>query len=136
MPNVEIPDKNWHMVDPPDVVHLDRPFAAVEADERLVGLAPLRERIVLFLAVLAAVVAVACSRCDWACSRCDWIVMKPHGDIAVQQADLIVTSTLLMLLIIVPVIALTLFTALREQLGLRLVPARGHARLPAGRHRA
>lgn len=42
---------------------------------------------------------------------CDWIVMKPHGDIAVQQADLIVTSTLLMLLIIVPVIALTLFFA-------------------------
>lgn len=44
-------------------------------------------------------------------SGCDWIVMKPHGDIAVQQADLIVTSTLLMLLIIVPVIALTLFFA-------------------------
>ncbi|MBC5782025.1 ubiquinol oxidase subunit II [Ramlibacter sp. USB13] len=39
------------------------------------------------------------------------IVMKPHGDIAVQQAQLIVTSTFLMLLIIVPVIALTLFFA-------------------------
>jgi cytochrome o ubiquinol oxidase subunit II len=40
-------------------------------------------------------------------------VMKPHGDIAVQQAQLIVTSTFLMLLIIVPVIALTLFFAYR-----------------------
>ena len=39
--------------------------------------------------------------------------MKPHGDIAQQQANLIVTSTLLMLLIIVPVIALTLFFAFR-----------------------
>ncbi|WP_414708764.1 ubiquinol oxidase subunit II [Ramlibacter sp.] len=39
--------------------------------------------------------------------------MKPHGDIAVQQAQLIVTSTFLMLLIIVPVIALTLFFAFR-----------------------
>jgi cytochrome o ubiquinol oxidase subunit 2 len=41
------------------------------------------------------------------------IVMKPHGDIAVQQANLIVTSTFLMLLIIVPVIALTLFFAFK-----------------------
>jgi cytochrome o ubiquinol oxidase subunit 2 len=46
-------------------------------------------------------------------SGCNAIVMKPHGDIAVQQAQLIVTSTLLMLLIIVPVIALTLFFAFR-----------------------
>lgn len=44
---------------------------------------------------------------------CDTVVMKPHGDIAAQQAQLIVTSTLLMLLIIVPVIALTLFFAWR-----------------------
>ncbi len=41
------------------------------------------------------------------------IVMNPHGDVAVQQAQLIVTSTLLMLLIIVPVIAATLFFAFR-----------------------
>jgi cytochrome o ubiquinol oxidase subunit 2 len=46
-------------------------------------------------------------------SGCNTIVMKPHGDIAAQQAQLIVTSTLLMLLIIVPVIALTLFFAYR-----------------------
>ncbi len=50
---------------------------------------------------------------SFALSGCDWIVMKPHGDIAQQQANLIVTSTLLMLLIIVPVIALTLFFAFR-----------------------
>jgi cytochrome o ubiquinol oxidase subunit 2 len=55
------------------------------------------------LAVLASV----------ALCGCDWVVMKPHGDIAQQQAQLIVTSTLLMLLIIVPVIALTLFFAYR-----------------------
>ncbi|HEY0954639.1 MAG TPA: ubiquinol oxidase subunit II [Roseateles sp.] len=48
-----------------------------------------------------------------ALSGCNGIVMKPHGDIAQQQADLIVTSTLLMLIIIVPVIALTLFFAFR-----------------------
>jgi len=44
---------------------------------------------------------------------CNMIVMKPHGDVAVQQAQLIVVSTFLMLLIIVPVIALTLFFAYR-----------------------
>ncbi|MEC5398017.1 ubiquinol oxidase subunit II [Uliginosibacterium sp. H1] len=44
---------------------------------------------------------------------CDMVVMNPSGDIAAQQADLIVTSTLLMLLIIVPVIALTLLFAWR-----------------------
>jgi cytochrome o ubiquinol oxidase subunit 2 len=48
-----------------------------------------------------------------ALSGCSGIVMKPHGDIAQQQADLIVTSTLLMLLIIVPVIFLTLYFAYR-----------------------
>ena len=48
-----------------------------------------------------------------ALSGCNFVVMKPHGDIAQQQADLIVTSTALMLLIIVPVIAMTLFFAWR-----------------------
>jgi cytochrome o ubiquinol oxidase subunit 2 len=37
--------------------------------------------------------------------------MNPSGDIAVQQRDLIITSTVLMLLIIVPVIALTFLFA-------------------------
>ena len=44
---------------------------------------------------------------------CNTIVMNPSGDIAVQQAHLVVVSTLLMLLIIVPVIVLTLFFAWR-----------------------
>ena len=44
---------------------------------------------------------------------CDWVVMKPSGDIASQQADLIRFATWLMLLIIVPVIGLTLFFAWR-----------------------
>lgn len=42
---------------------------------------------------------------------CDWVVMNPSGDIAAQQRDLIILATVLMLLIIVPVIALTLFFA-------------------------
>ena len=41
------------------------------------------------------------------------VVMNPSGDIAKQQAQLVVTSTLLMLLIIVPVIVLTLLFAWR-----------------------
>ncbi|MEI2302283.1 ubiquinol oxidase subunit II [Ensifer sp. MJa1] len=41
------------------------------------------------------------------------VVMSPSGDIAAQQRDLIVVSTVLMLLIIVPVIFLTLFFAWR-----------------------
>ena len=44
-------------------------------------------------------------------SGCNLVVMNPSGDIAIQQRDLIITSTVLMLLIIVPVIALTLFFA-------------------------
>jgi len=44
---------------------------------------------------------------------CNAVVMKPHGDIAQQQANLIVTATLLMSLIIVPVMALTLYFAYR-----------------------
>lgn len=44
---------------------------------------------------------------------CDWVVLKPHGDVAAQQAQLLVQSTLLMLLIIVPVIVATLFFAFK-----------------------
>ncbi len=44
---------------------------------------------------------------------CDMVVMAPSGDIAAQQRDLIVISTILMLLIIVPVIFLTLLFAWR-----------------------
>ncbi|RDI99261.1 ubiquinol oxidase subunit II [Dyella solisilvae] len=39
---------------------------------------------------------------------CQTVLMSPSGDLAKQQRDLILTSTVLMLLIIVPVIALTL----------------------------
>jgi len=44
---------------------------------------------------------------------CDTIVMNPAGDVASQQAHLVTVSTLLMLLIIVPVIALTVLFAWR-----------------------
>ncbi|MEM1370741.1 MAG: ubiquinol oxidase subunit II [Pseudomonadota bacterium] len=40
---------------------------------------------------------------------CDLVVMSPSGDIAAQQADLIVYSTILMLIVIIPVIGLTLY---------------------------
>lgn len=44
---------------------------------------------------------------------CNWVVMNPSGDIAVQQRDLILISTALMLLIVVPVMALVVFFAWR-----------------------
>jgi len=44
---------------------------------------------------------------------CNAVVMKPSGDIAMQQRDLILISTGLMLLIIIPVIVLTLVFAYR-----------------------
>jgi cytochrome o ubiquinol oxidase subunit 2 len=44
---------------------------------------------------------------------CDTVLMKPSGDVAAQQGHLIVVSTVLMLLIIVPVIALTILFAWR-----------------------
>lgn len=46
-------------------------------------------------------------------SGCDTVVMSPSGDIAAQQASLIVWATILMLIIVVPVIALTLLFAWR-----------------------
>ena len=48
-----------------------------------------------------------------ALAGCNTVVMNPSGDIAAQQSHLILTSTLLMLVIIVPVIALTLLFAWR-----------------------
>jgi cytochrome o ubiquinol oxidase subunit II len=48
-----------------------------------------------------------------ALSACDMVVLNPSGDVAVQQRDLLVMSTWLMLLIIVPVMALTIFFAWR-----------------------
>ncbi|MEI9415283.1 ubiquinol oxidase subunit II [Mesorhizobium sp. Cs1321R2N1] len=46
-------------------------------------------------------------------SGCDMVVLAPAGDVAAQQRDLLVVSTLLMLIIIVPVMALTVFFAWR-----------------------
>ncbi|MCV3767883.1 ubiquinol oxidase subunit II [Rhizobium sp. TRM95796] len=46
-----------------------------------------------------------------ALAGCDMVVMSPSGDIAMQQRDLILVSTGLMLLIIIPVIILTLYFA-------------------------
>ena len=46
-------------------------------------------------------------------SGCDLIVLHPFGAVASQQAHLIVVSTFLMLLIVVPVIALSLLFAWR-----------------------
>lgn len=44
---------------------------------------------------------------------CNFVVMHPAGDVAKQQADLVTFSTLLMLLIIVPVMVLTVVFAWR-----------------------
>jgi len=48
---------------------------------------------------------------------CDMVVMNPTGDVARQQADLVLWSTGLMLLIIVPVMALTVLFAWRYRAG-------------------
>ena len=48
-----------------------------------------------------------------ALSGCDLVVLHPFGAVAVQQGHLILVSTLLMLLIVVPVLVLTLFFAWR-----------------------
>lgn len=44
---------------------------------------------------------------------CEAVVLSPSGDIAARQAELLVQSTLLMLIIIVPVMALTVWFAWR-----------------------
>ncbi len=44
---------------------------------------------------------------------CGMVVMDPSGDVAVQQRNLIIASTVLMLLVILPVIALTFLFAWR-----------------------
>ena len=46
-------------------------------------------------------------------SGCNWVLMNPSGDVALQQRNIILISTGLMMLIIVPVIALTLLFAWR-----------------------
>ena len=44
-------------------------------------------------------------------SACDAVVLSPSGDVAARQRDVLVASTLLMLLIIIPVICLVVFFA-------------------------
>jgi len=46
-------------------------------------------------------------------SACNAIVLNPSGDVAIQQRDLVIISTVLMLLIIIPVMALTVLFAWR-----------------------
>lgn len=50
-------------------------------------------------------------------SGCGMVVMDPPGDVASQQADLIIVATLLMLIVIIPVIFLTFFFAWRYRKG-------------------
>jgi cytochrome o ubiquinol oxidase subunit 2 len=51
--------------------------------------------------------------CTTMLAGCDLVLLRPSGDVAAQQGHLVVLSTLLMLLIVVPVIALTLVFAWR-----------------------
>ena len=44
---------------------------------------------------------------------CNAVVLHPSGDVAMQQRDLLIAATLLMLLIIIPVMALTVIVAWR-----------------------
>ena len=44
---------------------------------------------------------------------CNTVVLNPSGHVAAQQGSLIVASTMLMLLIVIPVIALTILFAWR-----------------------
>jgi cytochrome o ubiquinol oxidase subunit 2 len=46
-------------------------------------------------------------------SGCNVVLLHPSGDVAVQQRDLIIASTVLMLLIIIPVMAMTVLFAWR-----------------------
>jgi cytochrome o ubiquinol oxidase subunit 2 len=61
----------------------------------------LRLRLLAVLPLLAAL------------SACDMVVLNPGGDVAAQQRDLLVSSTWLMLIIIIPVMALTVIFAWR-----------------------
>lgn len=62
-----------------------------------------------WLAALAALGSLA------GCSKA--VVLNPAGDVASQQGQLVITATLLMLIIIVPVIALTLLFAWKYRQG-------------------
>jgi len=59
----------------------------------------------------ATVRGLSAAACASLLAGCNWVVLNPSGDVAVQQGRLVVQSTVLMLLIIVPVIVLTLLFA-------------------------
>lgn len=61
-------------------------------------------RTLRFLAVLAACALLG---------GCQWVLLAPSGDVALQQRNILLTSTALMLIIILPVMALTVFFAWR-----------------------
>lgn len=63
----------------------------------------------------ACLAAIALSAALSGCSKA--VVLNPAGDIAAQQGQMVITATLLMLIIIVPVIALTLFFAWKYRQG-------------------
>ncbi len=71
---------------------------------RLARRAPGRTPLVRHLTAAAALLALG---------GCNTVVMHPAGDVAVQQSSLIIWSTVLMLLIILPVMALTVLFAWR-----------------------
>ena len=48
---------------------------------------------------------------------CNLVVLNPAGDMAIQQRDLIVVATVLMLIVVLPVMALTVFFAWRYRKG-------------------
>ncbi len=54
-----------------------------------------------------------CALALLALAGCDTVVLSPSGFIAEQQRDLLITSTLLMLIIVIPVMGLTAFFAWR-----------------------
>ncbi|MDH4450477.1 MAG: ubiquinol oxidase subunit II [Rhodoferax sp.] len=67
------------------------------------------------LRALSGLAAVAMAAGLSGCSKA--VVLNPAGDIAAQQGQLVVTATLLMLIIIVPVIALTVLFAWKYRQG-------------------
>ncbi|MEM9967858.1 MAG: ubiquinol oxidase subunit II [Pseudomonadota bacterium] len=56
------------------------------------------------ITLLIAVLAIA---------GCNLVVLNPSGDVAAQQGDLIIYATVLMLIVIIPVLALTVFFAFK-----------------------
>jgi len=60
----------------------------------------------LFRTLLTIVVAVSLSGCDW-------VLFDSKGQIGIEQRNLIITATLLMLIVVVPVIFMTILFAWR-----------------------